>query len=296
MTYGTTSGKVYTGFRKPVPATIWTPQSLFDAHKARVLAAGGVIPDEVGCLARFKFIIDNNLLDRITTWAAPAFGVKKTADNHVERLFALRGVDFIAQMQKTGEPVMYDDSGVVPSVTVRITSAGGGYLLTDSVTLYHGNPYLIGGRMADSNTADVLGITAGQDINNLSMAYMRTMIKNQQTVNEAWRCGTRDSTWKNGNPAGDALGASRSPYAAYIPAAALFDVEGGKIYGYESGKLYDTATSKTGKLADISAYSVPIYIGGGFANGEVGACYGSLREIVFLHDASQQDASLISRL
>ncbi len=295
MTYGMTSGKIYGGYRKPIPAVVWTPQSLFDAHKSRVLAAGGVIPDETGCLARFKFIVDNGLLDKIATWANPAFGVKKTADNQVERLFALRGLDFVAQMQKTGDPVKYDDTGAAPCIVVRITSTGGGYMLTDNVQLYRGTPYLIGGRLADNDTADVLGITVGQSINNLPMAYMRTMIQNQQAVTEAWRFGTRDSAWK-GNQVGGAIGAIRSPYADFTPAAGLFDVEVGSVYGYESGKLYNTATATTGKLADISAYSGPIYIGNAFANGEVGACYGSLREIVFLHSASQADASLISRL
>lgn len=294
--HGVNSGKNFYGWREPVAYTVWTAQSLFAAHKVRVTAAGGVIPDEAGCLARFKFIIDNGLLDRVVTWANPAFGVKKNANNEIEKLFSLRGSDFTAQMQKAGAAVLYDDTGAAPVAVIRITSAGGSYLVTDNVTVQRGDAFLIGGRMSDKDRADILGLTAGQSINNLPLAYFRSMIQNQQAVSEAWRYGTRDSKWVGGNPVGGAVGAARSPYDDYIPSAGLFDVAGGAVYGFEAGKLTNTAVSTTGKLADLSTYSAPIYIGGGFSAGEVGPCYGTLREIVFLHTATKADASLISRL
>ncbi|BEM19285.1 hypothetical protein [Serratia marcescens] len=294
--HGINSGKNYYGYRDPVPFTIWTPESLFAAHKARVTAGGGIIPDEAGCLARFRFIVDNGLLDRIVTWINPAFGVKKNASNQIEKLFALRGSDFTAQMQKSGAAVLYDDSGAAPAAVVQITSAGGGYLVSENVTVQRGDAYLIGAKLSDKNRADVLGLTVGQSLNNLPMAYARTMIQNQQAITEAWRYGTRDSDWKNGNPTGGPVGAARMPYDDYIPSAGLFDVVHGKVDGYESGKLVNSAVSTTGKLADLSAQSAPIYVGGGFAGGEVGACYGTLREAVFLHTATKADASLISRL
>ena len=55
------TGKAYYGFRTALDlsASILDPQALFNAYKARVLADGGTIPDEAGCLARFSFLLNN---------------------------------------------------------------------------------------------------------------------------------------------------------------------------------------------------------------------------------------------
>lgn len=57
MTAAVTTGKGYYGFRTALDLSdsILDPQALFNAYKARVVADGGTIPDESGCLDRFHF-------------------------------------------------------------------------------------------------------------------------------------------------------------------------------------------------------------------------------------------------
>ncbi|XYK63413.1 hypothetical protein ACSJLX_001915 [Serratia marcescens] len=301
MTLGFNSGIPYPAGGRPalkLSAYVFDDQTIFNTHKARVLADGGIIPDEAGCLARITWLLDNGIYNKVESAINPAFGVKMNANKEVSKLYSLfPNDDYVSVLQGVGEPVRYDDSGDEPGVTVRITSNGGAYLKSEkNRRIQRGRQYVIGGRMADKDTADVLGIMVGISVGGLPMAYLRTQITNQQGVIEAWRYGTRDSTWTGSGPVGKAVGAFRTPYADYVPSAALFDVDNGVIRGYESGAFKATDKSTTGKLSDLASFPSIIYVGQTFVNGNVQPCYGTLRDVIFLHTADDSDALALSRL
>ncbi|MEN4076038.1 hypothetical protein [Serratia marcescens] len=294
------TGKAYYGFRPALDlsASILDPQALFAAYKARVVADGGSIPDEPGCLARFGFLVNNGMYSRATFCAAPAFGLKVDGAGNVQTVYNLLGAegDLIAGSQGTPPlPMTYD--ATARAVIIQITSSGGWYLKSrTNLVIHKGSTYLLAGRMSDLYRADNNGITAGYNLTGLPMAYLRTMITNGNTTTESWRYGTRDSAWPAGT--GGAIGVATSIYADYVPSAGLFKVAVGVIEGYEKGKLLaPSVPSATGKLADLSSYTTPMLIGGTqLANNIVSACYGAFQDMLCLHTADESDAILASRL
>ncbi|MGP2846369.1 hypothetical protein ACTVKH_00810 [Serratia marcescens] len=301
MTLGFNSGAPYPWGGRPalkLSAYVLDDQAIFNAHKARVLADGGVIPDEAGCMARITWLLDNDIYGKVESAINPAFGVKMNANREVSKLYSLfANDDYISVMQGDGAQVLYDDSGDAPGVIIKISSSGGAYLRSEkNHRVQRSGQYAISGRMADNDRADSLGILVGISIAGLPMAYLRTQITNQQKDIEAWRYGTRDSTWNGSGVNGIAMGAVRTPYADYVPSAALFDVAGGEIRGYEAGELKARDTSTTGRLADLTPFPQPIYVGSTFTGGKVNPCYGTLREAIFLHTADDSDAVALSKL
>ncbi|MBY4847837.1 hypothetical protein L8N14_007150 [Serratia marcescens] len=300
MTAAINTGKSYSGFRPALDlsASILDPSALFSAYKARVVADGGSIPDEPGCLARFGFLVNNGMYSRATFCAAPAFGLKVDGAGNVQTVYNLLGAagDLIAGSQGTPPlPMTYD--ATARAVIIQITSSGGWYLKSrTNLVIHKGSTYLIAGRMSDLNRADNNGITASYNLTGLPMAYIRTMITNNSAVTEAWRYGSRDSAWPAGS--GGAIIAATNIYADYVPSAGLFKVDQGVIEGYEKGKLLATsAPAATGKLADLSSYTTPMLIGGTqLANNIVSACYGAFQDMLCLHTADESDAILASRL
>ncbi|MNG70955.1 hypothetical protein D3C81_789840 [compost metagenome] len=295
------TGKAYAGFRKALDlsADILDPQALFNSHKARVIADGGTIPDENGCLARFNFLLNNAIYERTTICAAPAFGIKVDGSGNVQTVYNMLGAsgDLLAGSQGTPDPLfpmIYDAAS--HAVIIKIASAGGWFLKSRANQIIQkGKSYLIAGRMSDLDRADNNGITAGYNINNLPLAYLRTMITNGQGTTEAWRYGTRDSGWPAGN--GNALYVATTVYADYIPSAGLFKVSSGVIEGYEKGTLLKTSIpSVTGKLASLVGNTAPLLIGGTQTASAVGACYGAFQDVLCLHTADESDAILVSRL
>ncbi len=293
------TGKAYYGFRTALDlsASILDPQALFNAYKARVVADGGTIPDEAGCLARFSFLLNNGMYEKTTICAAPAFGLKVEGSGNVQTIYNLLGDagDLIAGSQGTPPRAMTYDA-ITRAVIIQVTSGGGRFLKSRANQIIQkGKSYLIAGRMSDLDRADNNGITAGYNINNLALAYFRTMITNNQGTTEAWRYGTRDSAWPAGT--GGAIYAATSVYADYVPSAGLFKVEQGIIEGYEKGKLLaNSDPAATGKLADLSSSTVPLLIGGAQTASGVAACYGAFMDILCLHTADESDAILASRL
>ncbi|HHB1424475.1 TPA: hypothetical protein ACOQZT_000419 [Serratia odorifera] len=299
MTAAINTGKAYTGFRAALDlsASILDPLALFNAYKTRVVADGGYIPDESGCLARFDFLLNNGMYDRATICAAPAFGLKADGEGNVQTVYNMLGEsgDLLAGSQGTPPlPMKYDADA--KSVIIQITSGGGWYLKSRANQIIHkAGTYLIAGRMSDLNRADNNGIQMGYNISNLSMAYMRTMITNGQAVTESWRYGTRDSGWPAAGT-GNALNVAATIYADYVPSAGLFKVSQGVIEGYEKGKLTASTNSVTGRLADLSNNNAPLLIGGAQTAGGVAACYGAFMDALYLHTADESDAILASRL
>ncbi|MNL76731.1 hypothetical protein D3C87_2027470 [compost metagenome] len=70
----------------------------------------------------------------------------------------------------------------------------------------------------------------------------------------------------------------------------------GIIYGYTRGKLDKQGSSVTGKLADLVSFTAPIIVGAPMAGGAVGACFGTMKDMIFLHTAEEANAIQASRL
>ncbi|HFK7186613.1 hypothetical protein ACCC84_06150 [Serratia odorifera] len=290
------TGKAYSGFRPALDLSdsILDPQVLFNNYKTRVTADGGQIPDEPGCLERFNFLLLNAMYDRAVVSITPAYGVKIDSNGNVLTVYNLLGAngDLVATSRGV-PPVVMGYDAASRSVNVRITSGGGTWLQSRSnLLIQKASTYLLSGSMSDSDRADNNGLTYGYPISTLPMAYMRTMITNNQAITEAWRYGTRDSGW----PAdvGGALAAAATIYDDYVPSAGLFNVTGGVVSGYERGKLTTQVSSSTGALADLRNRTAPLVVGtpGSTTTG----CFGTIRDILHLHTADESDAVLASRL
>jgi hypothetical protein len=295
------TGKPYNGFRRALDmsAVILDPQALFNTYKARVAADGGTIPDEAGCLARFNFLLNNGMYDRTTVCAAPSFGLKVDGSGNVQTVYNMLGAsgDLLAGSQGIPDPqypMIYDAAS--HAVIIKVASIGGWYLKSrGNQIIQKGSAYLLAGRMADLDRADNNGITAGYNISNLPMAYLRTMITNGQKETESWRYGTRNSAWPAGT--GAAMNVATNIYSDYTPSAGLFKVSAGIIEGYEKGTRYaESPVATTGKLADLSGNTAPLLIGGTQTASAVAACYGAFQDVLCLHTADESDAILVSRL
>lgn len=138
MTLGFNSGVPYPSGGRPalkLSAYVLDDQAIFNAHKARVLADGGVIPDEAGCMARITWLLDNGIYGKVESAINPAFGVKMNANKEVSKLYSLfANDDYISVMQGDGAQVLYDDSGDAPGVIIKISSNGGAYLRSEKTT------------------------------------------------------------------------------------------------------------------------------------------------------------------
>lgn len=179
------------------------------------------------------------------------------------------------------------------AVIIQITSGGGRFLKSrGNLTIQKGAAYLLAGRLSDLNQTDTLGITAGFNINNLGLAYLRTMVTSSLT--EAWRYGTRDSAWPAGT--GSAVAAAATTYSAYVPSAGLMDVTSGVVSGYAKGLLGNQTTATTRKLSDLTSNTAPLLIGGSQSATGVQPCYGAFKDFLCLHTASADDAVIASRL
>lgn len=296
MTAAINTLKPYTGSRAAIDlsAYILDPDALFATHKARVIADGGTIPDEPGCLARFQFLLENGMFTRATICAAPAFGIKTDGDGNVKVVYNLLDAagDLLETSRGTPPAKMSYDS-VSRSVNIRITSSGGTWLQSRSnIIIQKMDSYLIAGRMSDLDHLDGNGITMGYSMPSLPVAYMRTMITNLNTVTESWRFGTRDSGWPAGT--GGAVTVFPTTYEDYVPAAGLFNVTAGSVRAYVRGSYVNQSLSVTGTLANLAERVLPMVIG--TPGSTTAGCHGSFLDALFLHTASESDAILTSRL
>jgi hypothetical protein len=270
------------------------PTLLFKKHKERVEADGGVIPDETGCLARFKLLVDNGMYENIAIALTPRFGLKLSADGtSVEKVYSLAGPDVISFSQAGGWLPQWD--AAAGAVRVRVISTEAGYLKSESnVVVQVGDSYVINCVGSDSSGADNFGITLGAAIGNLPMAYCR--IIKTATLDEAYRYGTRDSAFVNPSNAGGAVNIAKTPYAPYQPSAAFFDVNSGVVTPYGNGVAGEAATAATGALYAMRSAN-PVIIGNpAFTGATMQNCDGTFREFTILNAGSTDDAITLSRI
>ena len=300
----------YNGKRKGFDLSpyILSPEQLYAMHKARVLADGGVIFDEAGCLARFEMLVANAIYQKVMLAINPMFGVKLAADGvSVLKVYGLRGDDFIAVKQQLDTPPaqelpLFDRNS--RSIRVKVAAYAGGYLRSEHAqTIQHGdtNTYAISMLAMDTDPMDSVGLTAGLSLANLGLAYMRVIASPYSTgIREAWRYGTRASNFINQGSPGAAITVAREPYESYIPSAAYFDIAAGTITAFENGDEKNTAQSPTGALASLRDAGF-VYVGNVMfdvkqGSGFMQSCDGFFRDFTLLTGASRRDAEVLSRI
>ncbi|MGG8284922.1 hypothetical protein, partial [Klebsiella sp. 141240] len=119
------TGKVYSGARAALDlsSSILDPVVLFQNYKARITADGGHIPDEAGCLERFRFLLLNGMYERTAVSVTPAFGIKTDGSGNVQTIYNLTGENGDLLAVANGVPpeqMLYNPTS--RSVNVRISS------------------------------------------------------------------------------------------------------------------------------------------------------------------------------
>lgn len=268
--------------------------TLFNTHKARVLADGGIIPDEAGCLARFKLLVDNGMYENIAVSLTPRFGLKLAGDGvSVQKIYNLSGPDFIGVTQAASWLPQWN--AATGSVRIQVNSSVAGYLQSASnITVQVGNSYVVSCVGKDTDPTDSVGLTLGAVIGNLPMSYCR--IQKTPTQDEAYRYGTRDSAYTSPSSAGGAVSAVKTPYIDYQPSAAFFDVSAGVVTPFDNGRIGTPATATTGALYAMRS-ATPVIIGNpAFTGSVMQNCDGSFRDFTILNSAQSADALILSRI
>lgn len=114
--------QAYTGqtYLQPARFAGRSPQQIFDQYEARVIAAGGVIADEVDCLAVINSAYEIGIFDlpAALLWSA-RWGVLESGGS-VQRVFGIGGIDMLPEShQEVGTEVVpgsvtYDETGSFP--------------------------------------------------------------------------------------------------------------------------------------------------------------------------------------
>lgn len=292
------TNKPYNGRRKLIDlsSAYLDPETLFDAHKARVIADGGTVPREAALLSEIQFLVNNGMWSRIGAYCAPDWGVKQDGSGNVTKLYGLgNSPDFVA-VTVAGEshPMTLDTSGTRTAVNI-VLSNGGRFLQSASVIKLQNRTndlFLFSVLLRDNALADNAGIAVGFGTASSTLSFAES----RQTV------GGISNPWKytctNKIPvvAGSYVAATQVPYADFVPSAGLFDPANGKVFGYQGGIVAQTGVSSTGTLADISSQSAYVFIGPTYLNATTGlnAVNGAIACVRSLITAYPDDAELIS--
>lgn len=79
-----------------------TAQAEFDKYKARVVADGGVIKDELRTKRAFKMLFDTRMYGNTNSFVSGSFGAKINSVGGITKLYAIDGVDLIGKVYGTG--------------------------------------------------------------------------------------------------------------------------------------------------------------------------------------------------
>ncbi|MEA4358667.1 hypothetical protein VBR53_22490, partial [Klebsiella pneumoniae] len=152
-----------TGNRTLIPFTRLDPQMLFNEHKARVLADGGEILNEVSLLQEITDIVNAGLWQYAVSLASPEWGIKRDAEGYVTKMYGLAGTPDYIEMLVAGQYArrcMLDMTTTPPSIRVQV-NLGAAYLRTETPVRQQkiaGRPYIISAILADKESADNRGV------------------------------------------------------------------------------------------------------------------------------------------
>jgi hypothetical protein len=299
------SSRPTTGNRTLLPFTIFDPQTIFNAHKSRVVADGGVILNETSLLDEIKFLVEEGMWEDVTFYASAEWGVKLGSNNSALKLYGLGPTDFTATDVggTTLRPVTLDTTVSPPELVIRVQS-GGSYLRADNLVIAQrsaANPFLFSSIMKDAESSDVMGISivACRITHSNNMASMAV----ERSVPKGTDYGFRHFSAINYpvNTVADWLIYGRTPYAANIKNAALISPATGTLFSYESGELKSTLTAPGGHLVDQSVIALQMNLGMpdnavGSVTWKQGALTnGSIARLRCLSYATPAQAALISK-
>ncbi|HBT4641472.1 TPA: hypothetical protein MB271_005184, partial [Klebsiella pneumoniae] len=112
-----------TGNRTLLPYTRLDPAELFAAHKARVLADGGEILNEVSLLQEITDIVNAGLWQYAVSLASPEWGIKRDAEGYVTKMYGLAGTPDYLEFIVAGQYArrcMLDTTTTPPSIRVQV--------------------------------------------------------------------------------------------------------------------------------------------------------------------------------
>lgn len=262
------STKPTTGNRTLLPFTIFNPQTIFNAHKARVVADGGVILNEGSLLDEITFLVGEGLWEYVTFYASPEWGIKYDADGtSVLKMYGLGPTDFVAyDVGRTlKRPITLDTSVSPPKIKMWVWDGGSLMRAEKLVTAQYSknNPYLFSAIMDDTESSDAAGISivacrtghvnsmAGITVERATNKPTPTDIGFQHSAAIVYPA-TVTANWIN---------YYRTPYVANIKNAMLLNPVNGTMLSYESGTLVHTTTSSSGVLVDSTAEPMQFNIG-----------------------------------
>ncbi|UNK26205.1 hypothetical protein MNO11_15270 [Serratia plymuthica] len=272
--------------------------TLFQNHKARVIADGGFIPDEAATLSEFNFIVNNGFYSRAVAWPSVDGGIKRNeTTGDVLKVYSLIGPDFIpVTVAGSASPlptIKVDTTGARRGVSILLSN-GGTYLRSESVVKVQAKAntqWLMAARMRDLNLTDNAGIAVGWGTPTSTYAYIETRVTG--SVSNPWKYVATNSIPVVAN---SLIAATQTPYSDFVKSAGLFDPATGKVMGYQEGKLARLGVSDTSKLADFSGTSQYLWIGTtNLAQaGSLNVCHGTFANLRCLSQATENDAILIS--
>lgn len=257
-----------TGNRTLLDIKTLNPQQLFNAHKSRVVADGGVILNEASLLDEITFLVNNGMWQYLTFYASAEWGIKyDTNGTSVVKLYGLGPTDFIAY--DTGgtnnRPVTVDNSVTPPKLKVWVWDGGTLLRAEKLVTAQYSknNPYLFCAIMDDTESSDTVGmaISASRTTHPNALAFIT--VERATGKNPPTNIGFRHVAAKVAPVASpsDRVEYIRTPYVRNIKNAMLIDPSAGKMLSYENGTLVNTATSGTGTLVDSTIEPMQFNIG-----------------------------------
>lgn len=255
-----------TGNRTLIPFTRLDPQTLFNEHKARVLADGGEILNEVSLLQEITDIVNAGLWQYAVSLASPEWGIKRDAEGYVTKMYGLAGTPDYIEMLVAGQYArrcMLDMTTTPPSIRVQV-NLGAAYLRTETPVRQQkiaGRPYIVSAILADKESADNRGVVMALSpvSGNTNPVVYEWCIRNAAGRAESSSYYLAGKYPDTGN---DNVKALSDGYVSMRPSACLVEPAAGRGKNFSNGLLVSTSdVTASGEIPDMTGVDVHIYIG-----------------------------------
>ncbi len=255
-----------TGNRSLIPFTRLDPQTLFNEHKARVLADGGEILNEVSLLQEITDIVNAGLWQYAVSLASPEWGIKRDAEGYVTKMYGLAGTPDYLEFIVAGQYArrcMLDMTTTPPSIRVQV-NLGAAYLRTETPVRQQkiaGRPYIVSAILADKESADNRGVVMALSpvSGNTNPVVYEWCIRNAAGRAESSSYYLAGKYPDTGN---DNVKALSDGYVSMRPSACLVEPAAGRGKNFSNGLLVSTSdVTASGEIPDMTGVNVHIYIG-----------------------------------
>ncbi|CAI0889265.1 hypothetical protein [Serratia marcescens] len=291
------TGKLYDGLRSSInlAGALLKPAEIFDKHKKRVIDDGGIILNEASLMDEINFLVENDAWTNMASFAAPEWGIKKNADGNVIKMYGLGDTpDYEAVVAGTTvNPITLDTAREIPVLNIKLQN-GGTYLRTARmlpIQKTRNAQYLMAVRALDLDLNDNTGIAVSFINSSFPAIYFWSVSRQAQKYSWFYACDKF-------NPPTGAGGAnvSRAPFDGTITrTAALVDVVGERMRGYENGTLYqEDLKTPPPNISGVMGY---LQVAGRYPSDLTSSdgAYGCIGRIRVLSQATEDLAKLISQ-